>query len=323
MQFAKLYRFLDDAREAVMRFSGLITLVVLLSVGAVAPKAAIAMDTGCRFIDSGTIAPSTQADLGQVLDLLADVKRAQAQGKAQGKAQGDETRAAAVALEAGRRLASLGDPSSISGALDAVAALFPPGHADAVSRSLFESAGQSLGAVTRQSTIGDTAYLGLHAKLAWLIQRRGGPLFVDVMQASERGIRAAGICRERKFFLRLRIAREFETRHARELATARIDELARDARALRGTMYRGEPTGWLALYHLTYLAVDLTAFEKAETLLEEVSRQAEAMAASGAFGAKKPEDFLESLPMYFRQERVRYFCPDIPGRPPLACRYSR
>ena len=302
-----------------MRFSGLITLVILLSVGAVAPKAAGAADRGCDFTDRDVIAPSTEADLGQVLDLLADVKRAQAQGKA----QGDETRAAAVALEAGRRLASVGDPSAISGALDAAAALFPPGHADAVSRSLFESAGQSLGAVTQQSSIGDTAYLGLHAKLAWLIQRRGGPLFVDVMQASERGIRAARICRERKFFLRLRIAREFETRHARELATARIDGLARDARALRGTMYRGEPTGWLALYHLTYLAVDLTAFEKAETLLEEVSRQAEAMATSGAFGAKKPEDFLESLPMYFRQERVRYFCPDIPGRPPLACRYSR
>ena len=109
----------------------------------------------------------------------------------------------------------------------------------------------------------------------------------------------------------------------RALETTSIDGLARDARALRGTMYRGEPTGWLALYHLTYLAVDLNAFEKAAVLLEEVSRHAEAMAASGTFGAKKPEDFLESLPMYFRQERVRYFCPNIPGRPPLACPYSR
>ena len=79
----------------------------------------------------------------------------------------------------------------------------------------------------------------------------------------------------------------------------------------------------MALYHLAYLAVDLNAFDQAEGLLAEVSRQAETMAASGAFGAKKPEDFLENPPAYFRQERARYFCPEIPTRPPLACPYSR
>lgn len=82
----------------------------------------------------------------------------------------------------------------------------------------------------------------------------------------------------------------------------------------------GNLAGSLSFDHL---AVDLNTFDLAEGLLVDVSRQAEAMAASGAFGAKKPEDFLEDPPMYFRQKRVRYFCPEIPARPSLACPYSR
>ena len=143
------------------------------------------------------------------------------------------------------------------------------------------------------------------------------------MSRLEEKVRDSGVCAERAFFLRLRIARELEAHNETGLARARIDDLARDARTLRGTHYRGESLSWLALYHLTYLAIDLHAFETASVYLREVTAQANEMAASGKFRSTDPGEFLEALPAYFRQERARYFCPEVPEREPLPCPYAR
>jgi hypothetical protein len=204
-----------------MRLSRALILAVLIAVGVIVPGGYVAASgNDCVVSESVLVDRPVLGGLGRVMDQLADLTLA--------RSAKDENRAIEHAREAGRLLAGLGDTPAISMTFDAVAALFPPGQGDAVARSLFESAGQTMGAVTRQESITDTAYLGLHAKRAWFIQRRSGPLFVDVARAWEKDVRVAEIFAERKFFLRLRIAREFEAGHE---AVSRVRDLPLDARA--------------------------------------------------------------------------------------------
>ena len=86
--------------------------------------------------------------------------------------------------------------------------------------------------IGRQTSVWDTEHVGLFATVAREIETRSGPRFVSAMARLEERIRDSGVCAERAFFLRLRVARELEIHNEPGLASAPIDDLARDARTL-------------------------------------------------------------------------------------------
>jgi hypothetical protein len=297
-----------------MKFNKSVLFAALIVTTFVAPWSAYSSVSSCATGEASS-ATIVQDDLAQAVDMLGEIIRLVQAGTAEPALE----RARAT----GRFVVGFSDTATTTAVLEAASSLFRARRWNDVARAFLEGAIKHLAPIGRQASVWDTEHVGLFARTAREIETRSGPRFVSAMKRLERDINESGICAERAFFLRLRVARELEVHNELDLAQARMDGLARDARTLRGSYYRGESLSWLALYHLTYLAIDLHAFETASVHLRDVTAQANEMAASGRHGTTNPAEFLETLPAYFRQERVRYYCPRVPGREGLPCPYER
>ena len=108
------------------------------------------------------------------------------------------------------------------------------------------------------------------------------------------------ICPERRFFLLLELARHIGEEYSQPLARTQIEVLRRDVDKLAGISRWDLPIRWYALMRLTQIAVDLEAFEWAESWLADTVAEARALEAAGASAAVLEEvrHVMDGLPEY-------------------------
>ena len=125
----------------------------------------------------------------------------------------------------------------------------------------------------------------------------------------DRRIRAARLCKERRFFLLLELAEQIGARHGARAARPRLEELGRRAGTLDGVGLTGIPMKWYGYDRLTVAAAGFGLIDHADAWLSVTQREAEHVTGSAftsMVSRKFVETAMEDLPEYVADRRKHH-----------------
>lgn len=274
----------------------------LLFSGVAASSPALGLEpTGCLF-SSDVVRPgvksetSSRGDVPAVAAAMAHLVEA-----ARARARVDHE---AERVEAGRAAMAITDPAlgatprRVETILDIAKRLNP----DVLSNRAFDHFNETilgrLRPVRGQTTETDVGPIEAYLKAHYQFHVPGADRYADLDDLRARILNPfpdRDICPERRFFLLLALARHIGEKYDRPLARTQIEALRRDAEGLTGISRRDVPIRWSALIGLTEAAVDLEAFEWAQTWLADTIAEAGTLEAAGT-----PSEVVEEVRHYTR-----------------------
>lgn len=185
---------------------------------------------------------------------------------------------------------------------------------------------ESLNPITRQKTLFDAAFLRAHFKATEITYERSPNALEASWDHIRARIRNADICEARKFFLLLAHATFAGKWLGYPEIGAEIAGLEDRVGMLSGISARHLPIRWFALRAMTLAAVDSARFDLAARYLHQTEREAATLLADTTLDPRARKEvaiLMETLAPYFRQERVRYFCPPVNAAESKPCPFRR
>jgi hypothetical protein len=163
--------------------------------------------------------------------------------------------------------------------------------------------------VARQSSETHTGHLANYLQAHYYVYGANGEDWLKRLRVLQDRLRQGPECFERRFFLRLRLARDIGEHYGRTVVRPELEALWDDASALLGVGRRGSPMKWSGYSLLTSEAVRFRQFDLAEAWLAETIREAEAVRATLGVSAETVDivdTLMMGLPAYVAQEKEAF-----------------
>jgi hypothetical protein len=238
----------------------------------------------------------------------------------------DQSRARALTVSASRTIAALQSARDIQAMLEMTRTLFDDETGYATGLMVAKGVLENLNPITRQKTLFDSAFLRAHFKATEITYERSPNALEASWDRIRARIRNADICEARKFFLLLAHATFTGKWLGYPETGAEIADLEDRVGTLSGISARHLPIRWFALWAMTLAAVDNARFDLAARYLRQTEREAATLLADTTLDPRARKEvtiLMATLAPYFRQERVRYFCPPLNAAESKPCPYQR
>lgn len=263
------------------------------------PSASALLPTGCQFLDRtpNTDRPQEQGPGIEKLGLMALARDRGDSASALGHARD------AAGLIAGYR------PRTIEMLLDVTARLSEGAISRAAATALARELLKIFDPISRQTAETDATALGAYLRARRHVQLADGSDARPGLFGIQKRIDQSDICPECKFFLHLRLTREFGARLGRTVVRPRLEDLWRRVDGLKGVGEGYFPMQWIARHQLTAAAVEFKLFDLAETWLAVVELEVATLLRSKAIDAETRLSIKEAIlnfPLYVATRAGRY-----------------
>jgi len=237
----------------------------------------------CRFTEPIEVSEKTPA-FGPALSALARLSDA--------RMTGDPVAVETIAKELAGILSRYSVPSHGRAMLDVIRRLDFAGM-DAGARATFRHYLALLDPVSRQSSETATGHLANYLQAHSYVYDANGEDRLKRLRVLQNRLRRGPECFARRFFLRLELARDIGDRHGKAETSPELEELWKDAKALRGVEFRGYPLRWSGYSMLTWEAARFRHFDLAEAWLAETIREADTVGSIPGVSAEIAGDIKE------------------------------
>lgn len=240
--------------------------------------------------------------------------------------ESNQSKARSLVLKVSTDIAAIHSARDIRAMLKTTRALFDDEMGYPMVLEVARGVLSSLDPISRQKTIVDTAFLRAYFKAVELAHERSPNALEASRDRIRQRIRNARICEARKFFLLLGHANFTEKWRGYPDVTAEISDLENRVETLTGISAQHLPIRWFARREMTLSAVDANRFDLAARYLQQTEREAADLLADANLDPRARKEvalLMETLAPYFRQERVKYFCPTLNTAKPEPCRFQR